>query len=170
MHVCGCEGCICMCEAVRWWGAGVSLSEFHDSNSVLLQTNDSEEEEEGSFESTNGEADQESSCQKSPSADVKSPDNSCSTSSNGADDEGSSPCSSQGSVDRASSSVPQQFTRVSKDRESTCARTELVYVHPTAEEKKLATATTKVCMSVVSSHQPKMRETWCQCDYNIHVE
>ena len=38
--------------------------------------------------------------------------------------------------------------RVSKDHESTCARTELVYVHPPAEEKSLETATTKVFVGV----------------------
>ncbi len=32
--------------------------------------------------------------------------------------------------------VPQQFKRVRDDNEHTCARTDLVYVHPPAHEKK----------------------------------
>ena len=44
----------------------------------------------------------------------------------------------------AASCTPQQFSRVTKDKKSTCARTDLVYVHPPAAEKVLATSTTKV--------------------------
>ena len=119
---------------------------FKITRAILIgqfQAHDSEEEW-----STTAEADQELSSQKSPSGDTKSPSHSSSTSSNGADDEGGSPYSSRGSTDRASSSVPQQFIRVSKDHESTCARTELVFVHPPAEEKSLETATTKVRVCV----------------------
>ena len=41
--------------------------------------------------------------------------------------------------------TPQQFTRVAKDNKSTCARTDLVYVHPPAAEREMAASTTKVC-------------------------
>lgn len=33
-------------------------------------------------------------------------------------------------------SVPQQFKRVTEDNDYTCARTDLIYVHPPAHEKK----------------------------------
>lgn len=105
-------------------------------------------EEEGSVESTNGEGETEGS-QKSPGGE-KSPGESSSTSSANAEEEEGSPCSSQ--IDPTLSSVPQQFRRVSTNSESTCARTDLVYIHPPAEEKKMATQTSKVC---VSSHLPK---------------
>ena len=105
-------------------------------------------EEEGSVESTNGEGETEGS-QKSPGGE-KSPGESSSTSSANAEEEEGSPCSSQ--IDPTLSSVPQQFRRESKNSESTCARTDLVYVHPPAEEKKMATQTSKVC---VSSHLTK---------------
>ena len=98
-------------------------------------------EEEGSADSTNGEGDQDSS-QKSPASD-KSPGQSSTASSTNPDDEESSSCSTQSSVNNAYS-VPQQFKRIGKDHESTCARTDLIYVHPPAEEKKMATSTTKV--------------------------
>lgn len=94
-------------------------------------------EEEGSIESTNGEGEQEGS-QKSPGGE-KSPGESSSTSSANPEDEDGSPCSSQ--MDPTSSAVPQQFRREAKSSDSTCARTDLVYIHPPAEEKKMATQT-----------------------------
>ena len=48
----------------------------------------------------------------------------------------------------AASYTPQQFMRATKDKKSTCARTDLVYVHPPAAEKVLAASTTKVCLYV----------------------
>ena len=57
---------------------------------------------------------------------------------------GDSPCSSGDSIDHASLSLPQQFIRVSKDTESTCARTELVYNPPVEEERSLAVSASKV--------------------------
>ena len=65
-------------------------------------------------------------------------------------------------------STPQQFKRVHKDSESSCARTDLVYVHPPAEEKKLQTTTTKVrkavcVLSVSILLQPRIH-TW-----DVHV-
>ncbi len=76
------------------------------------------------------------------SEDIKSPGHSSSSSQ--VDDEGGSPCSSRDSSDTLVSTAPQQFKRVSKNREATCARTDLVYVHPLPEEKKRATDTNKV--------------------------
>ena len=85
--------------------------------------------------------------------DAKYPDSSCFTSSNGANDQGSTPCSFQGSASDASSPIPHGFTRVSKDSESTCARTEVVYVHPN-----------KVCVCIVTSHPKRERRTSiCAC-------
>ena len=128
----------------------------------------------GSGESTNGEQDVEQSPQKSPVPGEKSPGQSSSSSSTHADDEGGSPCSSTGGhasrlessstsaaaagsgesgttvtgvTDRpASCLTPQQFRRVAKDNKSTstCARTDLVYVHPPPAERELAASTTKV--------------------------
>ena len=45
-----------------------------------------------------------------------------------------------------SDNLPQQFMRVASDPPSktTCARTELVYIRPTPEERRALTATTKV--------------------------
>ena len=40
--------------------------------------------------------------------------------------------------------VPQQFKRVRGDNEHSCARTDLVYVHPPAHEKKAIAAPQKV--------------------------
>lgn len=105
----------------------------------------------GSGDSTNGEQEQENDhAQKSPAPGEKSPSQSSSSSTH-ADDEGDSPCSSGSAprpeqAERPSSSTPQQFMRVSKDTESTCARTDLVYVHLAAAEKEMATSTTKVCV------------------------
>lgn len=109
-------------------------------------------EEYGSGESTNGEQEMDGS-QKSPGPGEKTPQSF--SSSTHADDEGDSPSSSAGGVAsgdiprveravRAPSLTPQQFMRVSKDSESTCARTDLVFVHPPAAEKELATSTAKV--------------------------
>jgi hypothetical protein len=110
----------------------------------------------GSGESTNEEQEMDSS-QKSPCPEEKSPHSS--SSSTHADDEGDSPnnssvvggggvASSSGDAPRAErvtrAPSPQQFMRVSKDLESTCARTDLVYIHPPASEKELASSTTKV--------------------------
>ena len=111
----------------------------------------------GSGESTNGDQEQETDhTQKSPAPGEKSPGQSSSSSTH-ADDERDSPCSSNGSAPRAeapegaSSCIPQQFRRVSKDPDSSCARTDLVYVHMPAAEKELATSTTKVRCRAVSS-------------------
>ena len=113
-------------------------------------------EEYGSGESTNGEQEMDGS-HKSPGPGEKSPQSF--SSSTHADDEGDpSPSSSAGGVAsgdtprvervaRAPSLTPQQFMRVSKDNESTCARTDLVFVHPPAAEKELAASTAKVCGS-----------------------
>ena len=98
-------------------------------------------EEEGSAESTNGEGDQEGS-QKSPGGEKSPGDSSSTTSANPEDEEGGSTCSSQ--ADPTQSSVPQQFRRETKNSDSTCARTDLVYIHPPAEEKKMATLPSKV--------------------------
>ena len=97
------------------------------------------------MESTNGDGEGEGS-QKSPNGGEKSPGQSSSTSSANADDEDGSPCSSQ--MDPTLSSVPPQFRREAKSSDSTCARTDLVYIHPPAEEKKMATQTSKVGMCV----------------------
>lgn len=113
--------------------------------STYLQSTLSEEE--GSVESTNGDGEGEGS-QKSPNGGEKSPGQSSSTSSANADDEGGSPCSSQ--MDPTLSSVPPQFRREAKGSESTCARTDLIYIHPPAEEKKMATQTSKVVRSTMS--------------------
>ena len=40
--------------------------------------------------------------------------------------------------------IPQSFMRVSKDTESSCARTDLVYVHPSPEERKALAQPQKV--------------------------
>lgn len=40
--------------------------------------------------------------------------------------------------------IPQSFTRISKDTESSCARTDLVYVHPSPEERKALAQPQKV--------------------------
>lgn len=118
-------------------------------------------EEYGSGESSNGDHDTENTSQKSPVAGIKSPGTQSSSSSTHADDEGDSPCSNvtaeggaggggagggagEGVVERPLSSTPQQFMRVSKDTESTCARTDLVFIHPPPGEKELASSTTKV--------------------------
>lgn len=107
-------------------------------------------EEYGSGESTNGEQDNDTTS-KSPTSGEKSPGQSSSSSAPG-DDDGDSPCSSSsvgvapgaGSAERVLSSTPQQFRRVSKDTDSTCARTDLVFVHPPPDEKEMAVSATKV--------------------------
>lgn len=99
-------------------------------------------EEEGSADSTNGEGEQEGS-QKSPGGEKSPGDSSLTSSANPEDEEGGSPCSSQ-AADPTQSSVPQQFRRETKNTDSTCARTDLVYIHPPAEEKKMATVPSKV--------------------------
>ncbi len=69
-----------------------------------------------------------------------------STSGGGATGTGEGGASVTGVTERPSSSLtPQQFMRVAKDSKSTCARTDLVYVHPPAAERELAASTTKVC-------------------------
>ena len=93
------------------------------------------------MESTNGEGEADGS-QKSP-GDEKSPGECSSTSSANPEDEDGSSCSSS-QMDPTLSSVPPQFRRETKNGDSTCARTDLVYVHPPAEEKKMATQTSKV--------------------------
>lgn len=47
--------------------------------------------------------------------------------------------------------VPQQFKRVREDNENTCARTDLVYVHPPAHEKKAITDPQKVSNNCYSN-------------------
>ena len=85
-------------------------------------------EEEGSLGSSNG-----GSTQKSPNRD-HSPGEASVSSVN--DEEGDSPCtSSQASPEQVS--PPQNFIRAVKDRESSCARTDLVY-------QKKVTTTVKV--------------------------
>ena len=122
-----------------------------------------ESDEEGSTESTNGEGDRDSpasssSTQKSPLATnvttstttlaQKSPANvpitahpSLEKSENSSSSTSTllpEPSQSQLSSDPTSISLPQNFSRVSKDAESTCARTDLVYVHPPPEEKPVS--------------------------------
>lgn len=106
-------------------------------------------EDYGSSDSVSGDQENDNgSSHKSPAVGEKSPGQTSSSSSTHADDEGGSPCSAQGEggvvVDRISSSIPQQFERISTDRESTCARTDLVYVHPPPPVKQLQASTTKV--------------------------
>ncbi len=107
-------------------------------------------EDYGSSDSVSGdqENDNASTSQKSPTPGEKSPGQSSSSSSTHADDEGGSPCSTQGessvTMDRTSSSTPEHFERVSSDRESTCARTDLVYVHTPLPVKQMESSTTKV--------------------------
>ena len=96
--------------------------------------------------STNSEGDRESngSVHKSPSGGQKSPANSSMSSQPGGEKNESSSSSVifQETPRPASISsyanLPQNFSRVSKDVESTCARTDLVYVHPPPEEKPSA--------------------------------
>ena len=114
------------------WPVFIPVFLFHQAN----------ESEEDSIGSTNGEGDHENG-QKSPRG-TKSPSHSSSSSQ--ADYEGESPCSSRDSTDPSASNAPQQFVRVSKDHKSTCARTDLAYVHPPVE-KKIAT---KVSLNVAS--------------------
>ena len=105
-------------------------------------------EDYGSGDSTNGEQDTDNPT-KSPNTGDKSPSQSSSSSTH-ADDEGDSPCSGSGTrgtvetSERTSLSTPQGFMRVTRDTESMCARTDLVYVHPLASEKAMATSTIKV--------------------------
>ena len=107
-------------------------------------------EEYGSSDSVSGDQENDNgSSHKSSAVHEKSPGQSSSSSSTHADDEGGSPCSAQGegvvAVDRmSSSSIPQQFERVSTDSESTCARTDLVYIHPPVPIKQMQASTTKV--------------------------
>ena len=122
-------------------------------------------EDYGSSDSASGdpENDNGSSSHKSPAPGEKSPGQSSSSSSTHADDEGGSPCSTQveesvGVDQTTSSSTPEHFERMSTDRESTCARTDLVYVHPPAPVKQMEASTTKVrllykivCFFVISS-------------------
>lgn len=112
----------------------------------------------GSEDLTNGEQEEMDGSQKSPAPGEKSPGQQSSSSSAHADDEGDSPSSSGGDISggppdstraelvvtRHSPCTPQQFMRVAKDLDSTCARTDLVYVHPPAAEKEMAASTTKV--------------------------
>lgn len=110
------------------------------TNFCILKQSD----EDGSTGSTNGEGDREStaSTQKSPTGSQKSPTNSSISSQAGGDKNESSnssvifqeaPPKPESSVNSAN--LPQNFSRASKDQESTCARTDLVYVHPPPEEK-----------------------------------
>lgn len=168
MHVTGpCDACGC-----------------HDCMCVCVQSTMSEEY--GSENSTNGEQenDQDASIQKSPAPGEKSPGHSSSSSTH-ADDEGDSPCSSSNSsgggrggeggggsgtpraeaVDhRLSSNLPQHLMRVSKDAESTCARTDLIYVPPSPTEKELATSTVKVHIActrtIFTTCKPKLTGLW----------
>ena len=52
--------------------------------------------------------------------------------------------------------IPQSFTRISKDTESSCARTDLVYVHPSPEERKALAQPQKVKLLKGA----KSREGW----------
>ena len=97
------------------------------------------------MESTNGEGDHESttSTQKSPSGSQKSPANSSISSQAGGEKNESSSSVIFQETPKAESSInssnlPQNFSRVCNDQESTCARTDLVYVHPPPEEKPSA--------------------------------
>ena len=106
-------------------------------------------EDYGSSES--GSGDQENDSGSSPKSSVireKSPGQSSSSSATHADDESGSTCSAQGdeclAVERTSSSISQLFERVSTDNESTCARTELVYIHPPAPVKEQQASTAMV--------------------------
>ena len=108
-------------------------------------------EDYGSSDSVSGDQENDngsSTSHKSPAPGEKSPGQSSLSSSAHADDEGGSPCSTQGegsiSIDRTSSSTPEHFERVSTDQESTCARTDLAFVHLPAPVKQLETSTTKV--------------------------
>jgi len=119
------------------------LSIFYEQENVS--------EDYGSSDSTSGYQENEngsSPSHKSPASGEKSPGQSSLSSSTHADDEGGSPCSTQGegsvSIDRTSSSTPEHFERVCTDRESTCARTDLVYVHTPAPVKQLESSATKV--------------------------
>ena len=130
------------------------------SLTVSLQGAESDEED----GSTNGEGDRDSpasssSTQKSPLATnatmatttvvQKSPANVPITAQPLAPEKSEVPPSStatllpepsqhQSASDPTSISLPQNFSRVSKDAESTCARTDLVYVHPPPEEKPVS--------------------------------
>lgn len=121
----------------------------------------------GSEDLTNGEQEEMDGSQKSPAPGEKSPGQQSSSSSAHADDEGDSPSSSGGDISttgdgttgtttarggggaevvvvRPTPCTPQQFMRLARDLDSTCARTDLVYVHPPPAEKEMATSTTKV--------------------------
>ena len=57
---------------------------------------------------------------------------------------------SQSFSEEVPEAVPQQFKRVREDNESTCARTDLVYIHPPPELRRAIADPQKVYIYIIS--------------------
>ncbi len=114
-------------------------------------------EEEGSMDSGNGNG-----TQKFPNRD-HSPGEASTSSAN--DEEGGSPYSSSQASPRHAP-PPQHFSRVTKDRESSCARTDLVYLKKAPVPTKVRRLLQLVSYTVLFRHLCK---NWYSCGCNFKL-